>query len=303
MCGLWKLRAFWILVAATSLVRVGLGQSSTALEGLPIRLSSVTEPGICAESGSETGVRAALRLVCLRDTSGLKNMAVEKAIIIGFVGGFVRSNDVRHPEVQFASYLQHTYPPEVHVEVFANHDGKHALHRVLQLLREDGDSGIPSREQENTRIITYGHSWGGSQAVTLAHELAQLEIPVSLTILVDSVHKPGHDDAVIPPNVRRAVNFYQTRGLIHGRSRIRASDPTRTNIVGNFQMPYQEHRINCENYPWIARHLNRPHHEIENDPVVWQQIASLIDSELFQSTSTVEASVPRTSVVGAQGQR
>ena len=31
-------------------------------------------------------------------------------------------------------------------------------------------------------------------------------------------------------------------------------------------------RINCDNYPWIARHLNKPHHEIENDPLVWEQI-------------------------------
>ncbi len=58
-------------------------------------------------------------------------------------------------------------------------------------------------------IIIYGHSWGGSQAVTLSQELERLDVPVSLTILVDSVHKPGHEDALIPPNVRNAVNFYQ----------------------------------------------------------------------------------------------
>jgi len=125
---------------------------------------------------------------------------------------------------------------------------------------------------------------------------------VSLTIQVDSVHKPGHEDAVIPPNVRKAVNFYQTRGLIHGRRRIRASDPNHTNIIGNFQMAYQDRKINCDNYHWIARHLNKPHHEIENDPLVWEQIASMIASEL-SGPSIEEASMPPTHLVVQQNQR
>ena len=191
----------------------------------------------------------------------------------------------------------------MHAEVFANHDGKHALRRVLQLLSEDGDGVLTSHEKENASIIIYGHSWGASQVVILAHDLGRLGIPVSLTIQVDSVHKPGHDDAVIPPNVRNAVNFYQTKGFIHGRARIRASDPKRTNIIGNFQMAYHNRPINCDNYPWIARHLNKPHHEIENDPLVWEQIASMIDSELSNRASMTEASLPSTQLVVNQGQR
>jgi hypothetical protein len=221
-------------------------------------------------------------------------MAVQKAIIIGFVGGFVRSDDMNHPEVQFAAHLREAYPSEVHAEVFANHDGKRALRRVLEILSKDGDGPVTSREKKRASIIIYGHSWGASQVVTFARDLGRLGIPVSLTIQVDSVHKPGHEDAVIPPNVRNAINFYQTRGVIHGRSRIRASDPKRTNIVGNFQMAYQDRQINCDYYPWLARHLNRGHHEIENDPRVWEQISSLIDSELLEGTSPLEASLPTT---------
>jgi len=291
MRGFWKLRALWMMVAATSLVPVGLGQSSMAGDRTKTPPPSATEPGICAQSITETGVKAALRLVCFQDTAGIKNSAIEKAIIIGFVGGFVRPDDVRHPEVQFASYLQETYPSEVHAEVFANHDGKHALRRVLQLLGKDGHPGLTSREKQDTRIVIYGHSWGASQVVNLARDLGRLDIPVYLTVLVDSVHKPGHQDAVIPQNVQNAVNFYQTKGIIHGRSYIRAADSERTNIIGNFQMTYRDRQINCDNYPWIARHLNRPHHEIENDPVVWQQIASLIDSALLNDAA-MAASLP-----------
>ena len=303
MNGFWKFSALWMVAAATCLNSRCFAQSSTPIEEAKIRVGSVTESAVCRESQLENGVKAALRLVCRRDTLENRNVAVEKAIIIGFVGGFVRPDDNKHPEVQFAARLQEVYLSEVHTEVFANHDGKNALRRVLQLLNEDGNGALTSREKERASIIIYGHSWGASQVVTLARDLGRLGIPVSLTIQIDSVHKPGHDDAVIPRNVRNAVNFYQTKGFIHGRSRIRASDPKRTNIIGNFQMTYRNRPINCDNYPWIARHLNKTHHEIENDPLVWEQIALMIDSELSNGASMTEASLSSTQLVVGQGQR
>ena len=213
--------------------------------------------------------------------------------MIGFVGGFVRHDDGRHPEVRFAELLREKYPAVLHAELFSNHDGKKALRRVLQLLGTDGHGALTARDKQLASIIIYGHSWGGSQAVTSARQLGQQGVPVLLTIQVDSVHKPGHYDAVIPPNVRNAINFCQTKGLIHGRSSIRAADSRHTNIIGNFQMTYQDRRINCDNYPWITGHLNKPHHEIENDPLVWEQIASMIDSELSKSTGQVQRVVDR----------
>ncbi len=298
----WKLRTLLVL-AGTCLVPPCFGQSATVREETEIRLKSAVPPAICSRSVPTNAVEAPLRLVCFRDNYGIRNMVVEKTIIIGFVGGFVRSSDIKHPEVQFAARLREAYPSTVHAEVFANHDGKHALRRVLQLLSED-EVGVPTAlQKDKASVIIYGHSWGASQAVTLARDLGRLDIPVSLAILVDSVHKPGHDDAVIPPNVRNFVNFYQTRGLIHGRSHIRASDPGRTKMIGNFRMLYEERHIDCGNYPWIARHLNKPHHEIENDPLVWEQITSMIDSELFKRNSVVEASSPSTPVVLKQDRR
>jgi len=292
-----KLVALPLILAAMGLVHPGTarGQASALSEEANIRFGNATERTVCEESNADQSVQAAFRLVCLRDLLGTRKVALKNAIVIGFVGGFVRSDDVKHPEVQFAALLRQRYPSIVHAEVFANHDGKNALRRVLHLLDTDGDSVLTAREKEQASIIIYGHSWGGSQVVTLARQLGQQGVPVLLTIQVDSVHKPGHNDAVIPPNVRNAINFYQTRGLIHGRSSIRAADRSRTDI-GNFEMTYRDHRINCDNYPWIARHLNKPHHEIENDPLVWEQIASMINSELSKSTAAVEASSTSTSL-------
>lgn len=300
-----KLVALSLMFAAMGLAGpcAARGQALSFSETANIHFGNATQRTVCEEPKADQRVEAALGQVCFRERLGVENITLRKVIVIGFVGGFVRSDDVKHPEVQFAALLRESYPSVVHAEVFSNHDGKHALQRVLQLLDTDGDGVLTTSEKEQASIIIYGHSWGASQAVTLARDLDRLDVPVSLTILVDSVHKPGHDDAVIPPNVRNAVNFYQTRGLIHGRPRIRASDPKRTNMIGNFQMAYQDRQINCDNYPWIARHLNKPHHEIENDPLVWGQIASMIDSELFKGSSAVEAFLPSTALIGEQDQR
>lgn len=221
----------------------------------------------------------ALRLVCIRDPDGLQARATD-AIVIGFVGGFVRRNNEKHPEVLFAAYLREHYPSTVHAQVFANHEGSQALRWVDDLLDTDHDGQLTSLEKERAKIIIYGHSWGASQAVNLAWELERQGIPVLLTIQVDSIHKPGQNDSRIPANVASAINFYQPRGLLHGRARIRPDDASRTKILGNYRMTYDGRRIDCSNYPWLVRTLNKPHHEIENDPRVWDQIASLIDAQL-----------------------
>ncbi len=301
MNGLRKLSALWLVLAGICLVRPSLvrGQSNAFTEDANIHFGTcqhsfrtTVQPRVGGESVAGDSVKAALGSVCLPERLGTRNIVLRNAIVIGFVGGFVRGDDLNHPEVQFAAYLRDSFPSNVHAEVFANHDGKRALRRVLELLDTDGDGELDAKEKESASIIIYGHSWGASQAVTLARDLGRLGIPVSLTIQVDSVHKLGHEDTVIPSNVRNAVNLYQTKGLIHGRSRIRAADPEHTNIIGNFRMAYQDRRINCDNYLWLARYLNRPHHEIENDPQVWEQIATLIDSELMRRASSAEASLP-----------
>jgi hypothetical protein len=215
-----------------------------------------------------------------------------KAIIIGFVGGFVKHDDTKHPEVQFAAYLRDRYPSGVYAEVFSNHDGQKAFRQVLRLLDTDHDGILTTTEKGQARIIIYGHSWGASETAWLARELGQNGIPVLLTIQVDIIAKPGQDGSRIPVNVANAINFYQSGGPLHGHSEILAADPARTKIIGNFRMTYKDHPINCDNYPWYARVFNKPHHEIENDPRVWDQAASLIDSELSNTGSTAQASSP-----------
>ena len=258
-------------------------QNQTAHAVSPVEENTMSTPD---------AVREALRLVSSRTRAAGHGGSVRNTIVIGFVGGFVKHDDPNHPEVHFATLLRAEYRPGIHAEVFSNHDGTKALNRALQWLDTNSDGVISSSEKTQSDIIIYGHSWGASQTVRLARELGRRGIPVALTIQIDSVRKPRQDDSRIPPNVRNAMNFYQTKGLIHGRQMIAAANPELTNILGNVKMTYRNHEINCDNYPWMARHLNRGHHEIENDPVVWDQIGSLIDAELSKTTTLLQASVP-----------
>ncbi len=201
------------------------------------------------------------------------------AIVVGFVGGFVHHNNSVHQEVQLAARLKHDYPSGVDVNVFANHRGGRAYEEILRLLDTDHNGALSAEEKRDARIILYGHSWGASEAVTIARTLQKEGVPVLLTIQVDSVSK-GNDDRLIPPNVAQAVNFYQLDGLLHGQRQIVAMDPVRTRILGNFQLDYKSHPINCDGYPWYARLFMKPHIEIESDPGVWNKIDSMIRAQL-----------------------
>ena len=202
------------------------------------------------------------------------------AVVVGFVGGFIRHDDAIHQEVQIASRLRNDYHSGLEVEVFENHAGPQAHQEILRRLDTDHDGALSTGEKLKARIILYGHSWGASEAINVARALEKDGVPVLLTIQVDSVSKFGEDDKLIPANVAQAINFYQLDGLLHGRRKIVAADPLRTRILGNFQSHYEAKPVNCAGYPWYARIFMKPHIEIESDPSVWNRVESLVRSTL-----------------------
>jgi hypothetical protein len=205
--------------------------------------------------------------------------AAPPLIVIGFVGGFVRRDNVIHQEVQLAEHLRKDFPGSMEVRVFANHLGHQAHREILRLLDTNRDGALSADERLKARIILYGHSWGAAESVSMARALQRDGVPVLLTIQVDSVSKPGADDRFIPANVAQAANFYQLNGLLHGRRQILAADPAHTTILGNFQFDYKSRPINCDGYPWYARMFMKSHIEIESDPDVWSRVEALIRSE------------------------
>jgi hypothetical protein len=222
----------------------------------------------CAEAGSAD-------LVITTEIS-----AETPAMVIGFVGGFVKHDDAVHSTVQVVRNLRKQYAASVYVEAFENRHRDKAYREIRRRLDRNHDGTLSAGEKRDARIVIFGHSWGASETVTLARKLERDGIPVLLTIQVDSIHKIGQNDKVIPANVGQAVNFYQPDGIIHGRPAIRAADPDRTEIVGNFRFDYKANPIQCEGYPWFDRVLVKAHTEIECDPKVWNRVETLIYSKL-----------------------
>jgi hypothetical protein len=242
--------------------------------------------GIC------TSIRSVSLILCLipattrgdspRPVSAPGTGTTAPVIVIGFVGGFVSRDDMIHGPVQLAARLRQDCPPGVHVEVLENRRREAAHAEIMRLVDVNRDGKLSPEEKKDARIILYGHSWGASEAVTLARELGKDGIPVLLTVQVDSVPKLGENDKDIPANVAEAANFYEQDGWLHGRPQIRAADPSRTHIIGNFRSDYKANPIRCDQYPWWDRFFTKAHTEMECDPKVWSQVESLIQSRLPQ---------------------
>jgi len=214
------------------------------------------------------------------------------AIVVGFVGGFVHADDQRHSEVQLVNKLRIRHAAGLYSQVFDNRHRKDAHRAILQWLDTDGDGNLSEAEKAASRIILFGHSWGGAAVISLARELQQENISVLLTIQVDSITKIGQNDRMVPANVAKAVNFYQTHGFLHGRSKIAPADPLRTQILGEFRLNYDELPAECNNYPWADRHLFKGHTAIECDPQVWSRIETLIESSLAEDAQRLADKAP-----------
>jgi hypothetical protein len=213
------------------------------------------------------------------DSAGGLSAPPSPAIVVGFVGGFVHPDDRRHSEVQLISKLQ-TGHSGVRSQIFDNHHQKEAYQAILHWLDTDADGSLSPAERNATRIVLFGHSWGAAAVISLARELQRESIPVALTIQVDSITKIGQNDRIVPANVAKAVNFFQTRGMLHGQTKITAEDPARTQILGAFRFDYDAMPVECGNYPWADRHFFKGHTAIECDPHVWSQVENLIESSL-----------------------
>ena len=98
--------------------------------------------------------------------------------------------------------------------------------------------------------------------------------------------KSGGPFLLIRRHFGRSRCVRETRGLIHGQSHITAADPSRTTILGNFHMNYNEEPAECREFPWHARLLTTGHTEIECDPKVWSAVKTLILRRLQNSLAT-----------------
>ena len=195
--------------------------------------------------------------------------------ILGFTGGLDRADDPERGVRRLALAIRAMGRPGVYAETLEHYRHREARRRVVAALDANGNRRVDGEERGRVKIILFGQSLGGGEVVRLARELGKAGVAVELTVQVDSVSlgRDGH----IPPNVRRAVNFYQKELLtFRGEDYIQAEDARRTKILGNFRFRYPLLAM----YPapelsW-RRVLGGGHARMEADPLLWAQIQALI---------------------------
>jgi len=205
---------------------------------------------------------------------------VPSSIVIGFVGGFVSHDNLHHGPVRLAQRIQRYSPKDTYVAVFENRRRKSAYDTVMRLIDIDHDGNLSDEEKTRARIIVFGHSWGAAAAVLLARDLQKSGVPVLLTVQVDSVAKLWQNDSVIPGNVAEAVNFYQPHGILHGRPKITAADPAKTEILGNYRIDYKKNPVACTDESRVERFFTPGHMQSECDPHLWSVIENMLRDRL-----------------------
>jgi len=197
-----------------------------------------------------------------------------EALVIGFVGGWERWDNPKRGVRKLALRLRARNLPGVYVETVENHKRYLAIELVRRALDWDGSGRLDARERAAARIVLYGQSFGGAAVLKAARELEMLEVPILLTVQVDSI---GRDDALVPANVAAAANLFQRDFWpIRGEPRIRAADAARTRMLGNFQYHYRGKKVDLSEETWVRRFFAGAHTKMEFDPEVWKQVEGLI---------------------------
>jgi hypothetical protein len=202
-------------------------------------------------------------------------------LVLGFMGGrdsWKTRNRLQALAMKFRA-MKH---PLLQVETVENRKRGLAIELIRRALDRNGNGRLETGERASARLILYGQSFGGAAVVKLARQLNKLQLPVLLTVQIDSV---GRGDARIPPNVARAANLFQRNGvLISGEAPIVAEDPLRTTIVGNFEFDYRQKEIDISAVRWHKKVFREAHTKMEHDPEVWEKVEELIVREISANT-------------------
>lgn len=195
-------------------------------------------------------------------------------LIIGFLGGREPWDNQKQSVRKMALKLRALSLSEVHVETVENKNRRLAIELIRNAFDRDRDGRLDERERASARLVLYGQSFGGAAVAKLARQLERMNVPVLLTVQVDSI---GRGDKIIPSNVASAANLFQRNGwIIKGEREIRAQDPGRTKIIGNFEFDYRDKKINLSRVPWYKKIFRVAHTKMDHDPAVWSLVEKII---------------------------
>lgn len=154
-----------------------------------------------------------------------------KIIYAGFVGAMETSGHKASGIVQIRDTLRGPAYADVCASSFLPYNPSAGLDWILTHFPSHSGPLSAVESKNGPRIILVGHSTGGWAMLTVARELRDKDIPVELTIQVDSV---GIDDVTVPSNVKQGAIFHAHDYLMFMTTkRLKLEDASKTKIVAN----------------------------------------------------------------------
>ena len=202
-------------------------------------------------------------------------------LIIGFLDHADRDAQVNRPVAQLAERLRALSLPGVYVELAEHSHRGDALKFIEAATGRDSKGRCTADGCREVRLLLYGRGDGAAEMVKLARELKQRELTVALAELVDDT---GESEVVIPSNVARAANLYQSFvPSLRAPARIRAEDPQKTVILANQRFTAGGHWQDLgDNASERASRAAGDSPE-DTDPQVWNRVEDYILAELHSA--------------------
>jgi hypothetical protein len=154
-----------------------------------------------------------------------------RIIYLGFVGALEPSQNKHSGVVQIGETLRGDDYPDVCAKSYSPYVWTDGLQWLLEHF--PAHSGALTLEELKycPKVILVGHSMGGWAMISVARRLRSRDIPVELTIQVDSV---GITDYTIPRNVKNGALFHARDVLLPLTTKhLRLEDAARTKMVAN----------------------------------------------------------------------
>jgi len=152
-------------------------------------------------------------------------------IYAGFVGAMETSDHKASGIVQIRDTLRGPTYADVCAKSFLPYNPSAGLAWILSHFPSHTGPLSAEELQRGPRIILVGHSTGGWAMLSVARDLRDKDIPVELTVQVDSV---GIDDVTIPKNVKEGAIFHANDYLmLITTKKLKLEDSSKTKIVAN----------------------------------------------------------------------
>jgi len=161
-------------------------------------------------------------------------------IYLGFVGALELANNKYSGVVQIRKTLQGKEYSDVCANSFSPYVWTDGRDWLLKHFPAHAGPLSAAELEQSPKVILVGHSMGGWAMMSVARELRSRDIPVELTIQVDSV---GITDYTIPRNVKSAAIFHANDVLMFMTTKhLRREDPDHTKMLENITVAGASHQ-------------------------------------------------------------